>query len=70
VVVKRDGQPVLVRHVAEVAIGPAPTRGVGSHNGKPAVVLGIQKQPGANTLELTDRLDATLRRSSRACPMA
>ncbi|MFO7542749.1 MAG: efflux RND transporter permease subunit [Thiobacillus sp.] len=59
-VVRRNGQPVLVRHVAEVGIGPAPTRGVGSHNGKPAVVLGIQKQPGANTLDLTDRLDATL----------
>ncbi len=59
-VARRNGQPVLVRHVAEVDIGPAPTRGVGSHNGKPAVVLGIQKQPGANTLDLTDRLDATL----------
>ncbi|MDI6747211.1 MAG: efflux RND transporter permease subunit [Rhodocyclaceae bacterium] len=54
------GQPVLIRHVAEVGIGVAPKRGVGSHNGKPAVVLGIQKQPGANTLELTDRLDRTL----------
>lgn len=60
VVARRDGQAVLVRHVAEVAIGPAPTRGVGAHNGMPAVVLGIQKQPGANTLELTERLDATL----------
>ncbi len=60
VIAKRDSQAVLVRHVAEVAVGPAPTRGVGSHNGRPAVVLGIQKQPGANTLELTDRLDATL----------
>jgi CzcA family heavy metal efflux pump len=60
VVARRNGQPILVRHVAEVDIGPAPTRGVGSHNGKPAVVLGIQKQPGANTLDLTDRLDATL----------
>ena len=56
----RDGQPVLIRHVAEVGIGAAPKRGVGSHNGKPAVVLGIQKQPGANTLELTERLDRTL----------
>ncbi|MEW5771113.1 MAG: efflux RND transporter permease subunit [Pseudomonadota bacterium] len=60
VVANRTGAPVLVRHVAEVEIGPAPKRGVGSHNGKPAVVMGIQKQPGANTLELTDRLDATL----------
>ena len=68
VVVKRDDQPVLVRHVAEVAIGPAPTRGVGPHNGKPAVILGIQKQPGANTLELTDRLDAMLEEIQTGLP--
>ncbi|MDP2109453.1 MAG: efflux RND transporter permease subunit [Thiobacillus sp.] len=68
VVARRAGQPVLVRHVAEVAIGPAPTRGVGSHNGKPAVVLGIQKQPGANTLDLTDRLDATLEEIQAGLP--
>jgi len=64
VVARRDGESgqtaVLIRHLAEVDIGPAPKRGNGAHNGKPAVVLGIQKQPGANTLELTDRLDATL----------
>ncbi|MDP1927181.1 MAG: efflux RND transporter permease subunit [Thiobacillus sp.] len=67
-VARRNGQAVLVRHVAEVNIGPAPTRGVGSHNGKPAVVLGIQKQPGANTLDLTDRLDATLEEIQSGLP--
>ncbi len=68
VVARRDGQPVLIRHLAEVDIGPAPTRGVGSHNGKPAVVLGIQKQPGANTLDLTDRLDTTLEEIQSGLP--
>jgi Cu/Ag efflux pump CusA len=56
----RAGQPVLVRQVADVGIGTAPKRGVGSHNAKPAVIIGIQKQPGANTLDLTERLDLTL----------
>jgi CzcA family heavy metal efflux pump len=67
-VARRNGQPILVRHVAKVDIGPAPTRGIGSHNGKPAVVLGIQKQPGANTLDLTDRLDATLEEIQSGLP--
>jgi len=60
VVAVRDGQPVLVRQVADVGTGYAPRRGVGAHNGKPAVVLAIQKQPGANTLELTAQLDRTM----------
>jgi CzcA family heavy metal efflux pump len=57
---ERGGRPVLVRDVAMVRIGPALKRSEGSHNAKPAVILGIQKQPGANTLELTRRLDATI----------
>jgi CzcA family heavy metal efflux pump len=59
-VTMRGDVPVLVRNLAEVRIGPALKRGEGAHNGKPAVVLGIQKQPGANTLELTRRLDGVL----------
>ncbi len=56
----REGVPILVEDVAVVRIGPAPKRGTGSHNGKPAVILGIQKQPDANTLALTQNLDRLL----------
>ena len=40
--------------------GAALKRGEGSRNGKPAVIVGVQKQPGANTIEVTDRLDREL----------
>ena len=56
----RNGRPVFIRDVAQVRIGPALKRSEASHNAEPAVILGIQKQPGANTLDLTRRLDATL----------
>ncbi|MCP4603591.1 MAG: efflux RND transporter permease subunit [Proteobacteria bacterium] len=60
-VAMRDDQPILIRNLAEVRIGgPAFKRGEGSFNGRPAIVLGIQKQPDANTLELTRRLDEVL----------
>jgi CzcA family heavy metal efflux pump len=68
VVVAREGRPILVRDLGEVAIGPALRRGEGSHNGEPAVVIGIQKQPGANTLDLTRRLDGVLDELGNSLP--
>lgn len=68
VVAIKHGQPVLIRHIAEVTLGTAPVRGVGSTRGKPAVVLGIQRQPAANTLELTRRLDTTLADIQKSLP--
>ncbi len=60
-VATRNDQPILVRDLGEIVLGGPPfQRGDGSFNAQPAVVLGIQKQPGANTLELTERLDVVL----------
>lgn len=56
----RGGQPVRVGDVADVRLGAALPRGTASYNGKAAVVLSIVKQPGADTLEVTRRVDEAL----------
>ena len=56
----RETQPIRVRDVAEVRVGEALKRGDASHNGEPAVILGIQRQPDINTLLLTRQLEAVL----------
>jgi CzcA family heavy metal efflux pump len=56
----RGGQPVRIGQIGKTRIGAAIKRGDGSHNGRPAVILGVLKQPGANTLELTRELDQVL----------
>ena len=60
VVAVRSGVPVLISDVAEVRIGPKVRFGTASVNAEPAVVITVQKQPGANTLELTRTIDAEL----------
>jgi CzcA family heavy metal efflux pump len=68
VVALRGDRSVLVRDVAEVAEGGAFKRGEGSRNGQPAVIIGVQKQPGANTIDVTARLDRALDTLQRELP--
>lgn len=60
VVTVRDGTPILLKNVATVQVGAAIKRGDGSFNMQPSVVATIQKQPNANTLDLTERIETTL----------
>jgi len=67
-VVSRGDEPVLVRHLGDVRVGAALRRGEGSFGGRPAVVVGVQKQPGTNTLELTRRIDRELDEMAHTLP--
>ena len=53
-------RPIRVRDVANLREGESLRRGDGSHNGQPAVILGIHRQPDVNTLALTEDLDRVL----------
>jgi CzcA family heavy metal efflux pump len=60
VVTVRNGTPILVKNIAEVRAGATIKRGEGSFNMQPAVVATIQKQPNANTLDVSAQIETTL----------
>ncbi len=60
VVATRDRVPIRVRDVADVRVGPAVARGAASYRARPAVILSIVKQPDADTVSTTGRMDAAL----------
>ena len=68
IVGEQGGLPVLAREIGTIRIGEGLKRGTGSFNGKPAVILAVQKQPGANTLELTERLDTEFAAIQKTLP--
>jgi CzcA family heavy metal efflux pump len=63
-----EGVPLRVGDLAEVAWGPEPARGTASYRNQPAVILSVQKQPDANTLELTADIEEALARLQETLP--
>lgn len=55
-----------LQDVAEVKIDGAPRRGDAGFMGEDAVVLSVQKVPGANTLALTQAVDAAVKEFSQS----
>lgn len=54
----KNGRSIGLSQVANVTYAAALKRGDAGFNGKPAVILGIQKQPGADTVKLTKQIEA------------
>lgn len=64
----RNGQPILLRQIAAVTFAPALKRGDAGFEGKPAVILGIQKQPTADTIGLTRSIESALDGLGKSLP--
>lgn len=64
----RGGQPVLLKQVAQVGFAPAQKRGDAGYNGRPAVIVSVHKQPGADTVALSGRIEEALAGLSMTLP--
>ena len=69
VVAYRNSAPVLLGDVAEVVDGLENAKVGGWYQGTPAVIIDIQRQPGANVIETVRRVQAELPRLRRAMPV-
>ena len=68
VVSYRNGAPVLLSDVANVLDGLEDTKVGGWYDGTPAVIVNVQRQPGANVIETVQRVRAELPKLQRAMP--
>jgi CzcA family heavy metal efflux pump len=68
IVAERDGVPIRVADVADVGFGEELQRGQAAVDGRHAVVLKLQKQPHADTVGLTERVDHALDDLARSLP--
>lgn len=69
-VIKKVGEsPILISDIADVKIGAkTPKLGVASEKTKSAVLLTITKQPNTNTIELSEKLDASIADLQKGLP--
>ena len=68
VVAYRNGAPILLSDVATVEIGPENSRLSAWMNTTPALIVNIQRQPGANVIQVVDSIKALLPTLSASLP--
>ena len=70
VVAYRNGAPVRLKDVATVVSGPQDTQLAAWANRTPALILNIQRQPGANVIQVVDNIKALLPQLRATLPAA
>jgi HAE1 family hydrophobic/amphiphilic exporter-1 len=60
IIAYHENYPIRLSDVAKVIDSVQNDKETASYNGKPAVILGILRQPGANTIQVVDRIKALL----------
>jgi len=60
VVAYRNGAPVRLSDIADVSDGVEDVRNQGTANGQPAVLVILNRQPGANIIDVVDRVKALI----------
>ena len=69
IITYRNGAPVLLRDVAEIIDDLENSRVGGWYQGKPAIVVDVQRQPGANVIETVQRIKNELPKLQRSMPV-
>jgi multidrug efflux pump len=70
IVAYRNGGPVRLSDVASIVSGPENTKLGAWADTTPAIVLSVQRQPGANTIEVVDRIQSLLPQIVSSLPPA
>src|SRR6202008_176431 len=66
----RNGTPVRLRDIGQAIEGPENNLLAGWFNDKRAIVMGIQRQPGANVIDTVNRIQALLPQLQASLPPA
>src|SRR6202167_5432500 len=70
IVAYRNGSPVRLSDVATIVSGPENTKLGASANPTPALLVSVQRQPGANIIQVVDRINALLPQLRATLPSA
>ncbi len=68
IIAYRNGSPVTIGDVANIVDGLENDRTGGWYQGTPAVIIDIQRQPGANVIDVVSQIRAEIPRLQRAIP--